>query len=200
MSRNWIEVASGLKVAEKWKYTDRLEQETAPQTYLVGIFSPRYVGGPRLLTEHLLTEDDEQWAKPIFDAQREHVPDNFKTMEVDIEGFAELYVVPLFTASLDITDEMLAASKQLLFPYDKDAYAAAKNRMGITLSENGTEQYSISGSRLLSWNFCPLLVTDDGGIVCGCQDGRVGAECGHENYVRYLKLKLLRAATGRALP
>ena len=93
-SRNWIEVASGLKVAEKWKYTGRLEQEIAPQPYLVGIFSPRYVGGPRLLTEHLLTEDDEQWAKPTFDALMEHMPHNVKTMEVDIEGFAELHVVP----------------------------------------------------------------------------------------------------------
>ena len=122
-SRNWIEVASGLKVAEKWKYNGRLEQEFAPRTYVMGTFYPRYVGGPLLLTEHLLAEDDEQWAKPTFDALREHMPDNFKTMEVDIEGFAELYVVPLFTASLDITDEMLAATKQLLFPDNKDAYA-----------------------------------------------------------------------------
>jgi hypothetical protein len=88
-----------------------------------GTFSPRYVNGPRLLTEHLLTEDDEQWAKLTLDCLKEHMPHNFKTMEVDIEGFAELYVVPLFTASLDITDEMLAATKQLLFPDNKDAYA-----------------------------------------------------------------------------
>ena len=191
-SRNWIEVASGLNVAEKWKYTRRLEEEIAPQTYMVGSFSPRYVGGPRLLTEHLLTEDDEQWAKPTLEALREHMPDNFKSMEVDIEGCAELYVVPLFNAALEITDEMLAATKQLLFPHDKDEYAAAKNSMGITLSENGTQRYSISGSRLFFWNVCPLLVTQGGGIVCGCQDGRVGAECGHENYVRYLKHQLLR--------
>ena len=51
-SRNWIEVASGLNVAEKWKYNDRLEQDFAPHTYVVGSFYPRYVGGPRLLTEH----------------------------------------------------------------------------------------------------------------------------------------------------
>ena len=28
--------------------------------------------------------------------------------------------------------------------------------------------------------------------MCGCQDGRVGAECGHENYARYLNMSLLR--------
>ena len=77
-----------------------------------------------------MTEDDEQWAKLTLDAVREHRPHIFQNMEVDIEGFAELYVVPLSTASLDITDEMLAATKQLLFPDDKDAYAATKTAWG----------------------------------------------------------------------
>ena len=59
--------------------------------------------------------------------------------------------------------------------------------MGITLTENCKERYSISGSRLFFWNVCPVSVKQDGGVVCACQDNRVGAECGHENYVRYLK-------------
>ena len=70
-SRNWIQVAYGQKVADKWEYTDRLEQEHAPQTYLAGTFSPRYVGGPRLLIEDLLTEDDEQLAKLTLDSLTE---------------------------------------------------------------------------------------------------------------------------------
>ena len=90
---------------------------------MVGSFSPRYVGGQRLLTEHLLTEDEEKWATPTLEALLQHMPGNFKSVAVDTAGFAELYVVPLFSASLDITDEMLAATKQLLFPDNKDAYA-----------------------------------------------------------------------------
>ena len=125
-SRNWIQVASGKKVADKWEHTDLFEHEIAPQKYVAGNFSPRYVGGPRLLTEHLPTEDDYQWAKLTLDCLTEHMPHHFKNMEVGIEGFKELYVVPLFTASLAITDEMLAATKTSLFLHYKDAYAAAK--------------------------------------------------------------------------
>ena len=102
--------------------------------------------------------------------------------------FAQLYVVPLFEAALHITDEMLANTKKILFPDNKDAYEDAKKDMGITISDNGRQRYSCRGSRLIFNNICPLLVKHDGSIVCACQTGQQYGECGHENYVRYLKL------------
>ena len=68
--------------------------------------------------------------------------------------------------------------------------------MGITISDNGRQRYSCRGSRLCFYNICPLLVKHDGSIVCACQDGQVDGECGHENYVRYLKLDKRRDEFG----
>ena len=64
--------------------------------------------------------------------------------------------------------------------------------MGITISDDGTQRYSFSGSRCFFYNICPVLVKTDACIVCGCQDGRVYGECGHECYVRYMKSDFLR--------
>ena len=63
--------------------------------------------------------------------------------------------------------------------------------MGITISDDGTQRYSLSGSRLFFNNICPVLVQIDGCIVCGCRDGQVYGECGHECFVRYKKIKFL---------
>ncbi len=135
-----------------------------------GFFSPRYVRAPPL------------------DALTQHMPDNVKSARVNVVGVQELYVVPLFDVQMAITDEIATATKQLLFPDNNDAFEAATEAMGITISDAGTQRYSISGSRQFFHTVCPVLVKTDGCIVCCCQHGRMYGECGHENYVRYIQL------------
>ena len=61
-----------------------------------------------MLTEQMLTEDDVQWTKLTLEALVPHIPEIFKIVSVSVVGGggAELYVVPLFHAHLDITDEI----------------------------------------------------------------------------------------------
>ena len=46
------------------------------------------------MTEHLLTEDDEQWAKPNLDNLLEYMTDNAQQAEVNDPSVVELHVVP----------------------------------------------------------------------------------------------------------
>lgn len=193
-SRNWIAPAAGAQVEEKWVFTGRMEEDIAPQTYAAGTFSPRYVYGPRLVTEHLLTEDEEQRAKLTMDSLIEYMPENYKKCPLKHPYMAELYVVPLYHADLRITDDMLTATQLLLFPGTGsfEDRRKAQLAMGIYIQENGGVRYSMSGSRLFHNSVCPVLVLRDGSVVCGCQANMVGAECGHGNFIRYLRQTLLR--------
>ena len=193
-SRAWIAPATGQNSSQKWVFTENLEGQIKKDTYILGDFSVRHVCGPGRKTEHLLTEDDEQWKKPTLNDLAQHLPDNCKSVSVNFPGVKELYVVPLYKANLAITDEMVAATKQLLSPdnqKNKKAFEAAKETMGITISDDGTQRYSLSGSRLFFNNICPVFVQIDNCIVCGCRDGQVYGECGHECFVRYKKIKFL---------
>ena len=191
-SREWTTPATGQNSSQKWVFTERLGKEIEKYTYKPGSFSPQIVHGPRKRSERLTTEDDEQWYKLTLNALVQHTPDNVKSVSVNASEVKELYVVPLFEEQLAITDDIIAAATQLLFPDSQDAFEAAKEAMRITISDAGTQRYSFSGSRLFFNNICPVLVKTDGCIVCGCQDGRVYGECAHENYVRYVKLDFLK--------
>ena len=195
-SRDWIAPATGAQVEQKWVFTECLDEAIAPQTYAAGSFSPRYVYGPRLFTEHLLTEDEEQWSKLTMEALIEYMPENCKKCpgprrHPDIK---ELYVVPLYNADLRITDEMVAATLLFLFPDtgSLEERRKAQLAMGIYIQENGGSRYSMNGSRLFHNNVCPVLVLRDGSVRCGCEANMVGDECGHGNYIRYMRQSLLR--------
>ena len=71
---------------ENWVFTERIEEEIAPRTYMVGSFSPRYVCGRRMLTEQMLTEDDVQWTKLTLEALVPHIPEIFKIVSVSVVG------------------------------------------------------------------------------------------------------------------
>ena len=54
-AHDWISPATGQAEHEKWSFEAKLEKDLCPTG-----FSPRYVNGQKLLTEHLPTEDEEQ--------------------------------------------------------------------------------------------------------------------------------------------
>ena len=207
-SRGWIEASPDPVLSKKWVFTDRLEEETAPQKYLVGSFSPRWVHGPRMLTEHLLTEDEEQWRKLTLEDLIEHGPTNYHTIPANLLSptpmhlhvtrrtaqIRDMYVLPTYRAELKITEAIADAARRIAFPklHNCDEVRQAKKDMGICVVDGDKVRYSISGSRLFYNNICIAFVLSDETVVCSCQDFMVGAECGHENYIRYVRLERLR--------
>ena len=189
-SREWIAPATGRNSSQKWVFTERLEDDIAKQTRIDDSFPPRCVKGPRKRTRRVMIENDARPTTLTFDALERHMPDNIKSASVNVDGVGELYVVPLCKKELVITDEIIAATKQLLFPDNKNAFETAKEDMRITIPYNGTQLYSLSGSKRFFSNICPVFVKTDDCVVCGCKDARVCGECAHENYVRYMILNL----------
>ena len=112
------------------------------------------MNGPRLFTEHLLTEDDEQWAKLTLEDLVEHMPDNFKKVSLTHASVAELYVVPLYRAPLHITGYILTATHAIAFPgsSSSEELRQAKIDMGIYVMEEGVPRYTVQGARLYHLN------------------------------------------------
>ena len=129
------------------------------------------------MSERLLTEDDGQLAKLNLDNLLEFMPGNAQKCKVNYPKVCELHVVPLFQASLKITDDILEATKQLLFPDNQDALMKANKSMGIFIDDGGVQRYSIRGARSFFHNVCPVLVKRDGSITCACQTARVTRTC-----------------------
>ena len=175
-SRDWVTPAVDTRDEQKWAFTERLQEEIEPQVFATGSFSPRYVNGPRLLTEHLLTEDDEQWAKLTLEDLVEHMPDNFKKVSLTHASVAELYVVSLYRAPLHITGYILTATHAIAFPgsSSSEELRQAKIDMGIYVMEEGVPRYTVQGARLYHLNVCPVTVSHHGMVECACQDYMVG--------------------------
>ena len=188
-ARGWVLPAQGSSTHEKWSFVDDFEKRIRPE----GI-PPRYVNGERLLTEHLPTEDEEQWAIPTFHRLAEYLPSNQQMLECsgcthNGAPVTALYVMPCFHADLRITEDLARAVKTILFAQDKRARRQAKKDVGVYVEENGHTRYTMRGARLFFLGVAPCLVLQDGSIICFCEDFMVRKECGHAYYVQYLRLE-----------
>ena len=154
--RCWVEAASGSQEGQKWVLTDKLEREIQPQLFANYTFSPRFVNGKRLLTDHLLAEDNEQWPVLTMDDLIPYLLGNFKNIGVEDESVDQLYVVPAYHENLEITTEMCEATRRLLFPHrcSEDDLRQAKEFVGVRVQDSGKTRYSIHARRRLGAAQC----------------------------------------------
>ena len=74
LARGWIDPATEQHApSQMWVFNDQFEKEITPSEYLLGSFSPAYVSGPpagkKMVTEHLLLEDEEHVTQRKFFSQ-----------------------------------------------------------------------------------------------------------------------------------
>ena len=158
--------------------------------------SSRFVSGPRLLTERLLTEDEEQWTVMTLHKLIEHTPSNYSELELSdrpclFRGVRVqwLFVVPLFQENLRVDLAMAETVWDLLFCTNSVTRSKALLDAGIMVPDNAGTRYSMRGARSFFQAVAAVLVLASGDVLCHCLDFMVRHECVHQYYVKYLRVE-----------
>jgi hypothetical protein len=146
--------------------------------------SSRFVSGPRLLTERLLTEDEEQWTVMTLHKLIEHTPSNYHELELSdrtclFRGVRVqwLFVVPLFQENLRVDLAMAETVWDLLFCTNSVTRSKALLDAGIMVPDNAGTRYSMRGARSFFQAVAAVLVLASGDVLCHCQVFHANVYC-----------------------
>ena len=188
-SHEWVESAQVDRSHEKWMFSAKFHKEMVPEG-----LSSRYVCGPKLFTERLLTEEEEQWTVMTLDKLIEHTPSNYNELKLSdrpclFRGVRVqyLFVVPLFQENLRVDLAMAETVWDLLFCTNSATRSKARLDAGIMVPDGAGTRYSMQGARSFFHAVAAVLVLASGDVLCHCQDFMVRHECAHQYYVRYLR-------------